>query len=183
MPSAPTPPPFLLLGQVLRPHGVRGELRLEVLTDYPERIVKGTTVYLGLDAQNSAAAVPYEVVQARPHQQYLIVLLKGVNDRNQAELLREHFVMIPLADAVPLEEDEFYLYQLIGLEVYTETGERLGEIIEVVETGANDVYVVQGSRGEILLPAIDECVLDIDLDAEKVTVRLLDGLLGDETKE
>jgi 16S rRNA processing protein RimM len=183
MPPADTRPPFLLLGQVLRPHGVRGELRLDVLTDYPERIAPGMKVYLGLDPDNAATTVPYQVVQARPHQQYMILQLEGLEDRNQAELLREQFVMIPVTDAVPLEDDEFYLYELIGLKVYTENGELLGEISEVLETGANDVYVIQGPRGEILLPATDECVVDIDLEAEKITVHLLDGLLGAAAQE
>jgi 16S rRNA processing protein RimM len=80
---------------------------------------------------------------------------------------------------IPLEEGEFYLYQAIGLAVYTDEGEHLGQIAEIIETGANDVYVVHGPRGEVLLPDIEECVLEIDLDAKKMTVHLIDGLLPD----
>jgi 16S rRNA processing protein RimM len=87
--------------------------------------------------------------------------------------------MIPLEDAVPLEDDEFYLYQAIGLDVYTDEGDHLGHVVDILETGANDVYVVQGQRGEVLLPAIDDCVLDVDIAAGKMTVHLLDGLLPD----
>ncbi len=177
MPSSE--PAFLLLGQVLRPHGVRGELRINVLTSYPERIVPGTEVYLGSNPDDAASAVRYVVKGARTHHQYLILQLEGINDRNEADFLREQFVMVRLEDAVPLEEDEFYLFQALGLKVYTEEGEHLGEVTEVLETGANDVYVVQGERGEILLPAIDECVLDVDIEAGKMTVRLIEGLLGD----
>lgn len=172
-------PPFLLLGRVLRPHGIRGELRIEVLTAYPERIVPAMCVYIGSDPKAAATAAEYEVTKVRTHQQYLILQLAGVLDRNTADLLRQKYVMVPLEDAVPLEEDEFYLYQAIGLSVYTVDHEHLGEIVEVLETGANDVYIVQGPRGEVLLPAIDECVIDVDLDAGKMTVHLMDGLLGD----
>jgi 16S rRNA processing protein RimM len=170
-------PCFLLLGRVLRPHGVRGELRVEVLTAYPERVVPGSCVYLGLDPEDADTAVPYSVIQARQHQQYLLLQLDDVADREAADLLRERFVMVPLEDAIPLEEDEFYLYQAIGLAVYTVTGELLGNVIEVLETGANDVYVVQGPRGEVLLPAVDDCIIEIDIDGGKMVVQLMDGLL------
>jgi 16S rRNA processing protein RimM len=173
------PPPFLLLGRVLRPHGIRGELRIEVITAYPERIVPSMRVYIGPDPEDAATAAEYEVTKARTHQQYLILQLDGVPDRDAADLLREQYVMIPLEDAIPLEEDEFYLYQAIGLAVYTVDGEHLGEVVDVLETGANDVYVVRGPRGEVLLPAIADCVIDVDLDARKMTVRLMDGLLRD----
>lgn len=171
-------PPFLLLGQVLRPHGVRGELRVNVMTAYPERIGPDMTVYLGSDPNNPDTATEYKIVQARSHQQYLILQLEGITDRNAADRLRERYVMVALAEAVPLAEDEFYLYQAIGLAVYTDAGENLGKVVEILETGANDVYVVQGPRGEILLPSIEDCILDIDIEAGKMTVHLLDGLLG-----
>lgn len=180
MPKRPaSEPAFLLLGQVLRPHGVRGELRINVLTSYPERIGPEMEVYLGTDPEDAARAVRYVVSGVRTHHEYLILHLEGVNDRNEADLLREQYVMVRLEDAVPLEEDEFYLFQVLGLDVYNEDGEHLGEVTEVLETGANDVYIVQGERGEILLPAIDDCILDVDIEAGKMTVRLIDGLLGD----
>jgi 16S rRNA processing protein RimM len=169
----------LLLGQVLRPHGVRGELRIEVLTAYPERIVPGSSLYFGTDPASAAKAVEHKVVSARRHLQYLILRLEGVEDRSTADLLRERYVMVPLEDAVPLEEGEFYLFQAIGLAVSTAEQEHLGEIVDVLETGANDVYVVQGPRGEILIPAIADCILDIDIEARTMTVQLMDGLLGD----
>ncbi|MEW6579072.1 MAG: ribosome maturation factor RimM [Chloroflexota bacterium] len=172
-------PPFLLLGRVLRPHGIRGELRIEVLTAYPERIVPEQRVYLGPDPADVSAARLYTIAQARRHQQYLILQLAEISDRNAAELLREQYVMVAFEDAVPLEDGEYYLFQVIGLNVITTDGETLGNVKEVLETGANDVFVVHGPRGEILLPVIDECVQDIDFDAGTITVRLLDGLLGE----
>lgn len=178
-PSAPPEPPFLLLGRILRPHGIRGEVRIEVLTAYPERIGPQSRIYLGADPADRRRAVAYTVVHARPHQEYLILKLEGINDRSAADLLRAQYVMVALEDAVPLEEGEFYLFQAIGLQVYTDAGEHLGQVTDVLETGANDVYVVHGARGEILLPAIDECVLRVDIAAQRMTVHLLDGLLPD----
>lgn len=172
-------PPFLLLGRVLRPHGVRGELRVEVLTAYPERIVPDMQLFLGRDPASRRTARAYRVTGVRAHQQYLILQFEGIADRDAADELRDHFVMIAFEDAAPLDEDEFYLYQLIGLDVFSDEGEHLGKVTDVIETGANDVYVVQGAHGEILLPGIDECVLEIDLESGRLTVHLMDGLLGD----
>lgn len=168
-----------MLGRVLRPHGIRGELRIDILTEYPERIVAGSKLYLGSDPEDAAAAKLYEVTKARRHQKYLILQLAEVPDRNTAELLRGQYLMIAPADREPLAEGEFYLYQLIGVAVYTDEDEHLGQIDEIIETGANDVYVVHGPRGEVLLPAIDECILEIDIDAKKMIVHIMDGLLPD----
>jgi len=169
-------PRFLLLGRILRPHGIRGEIRVEVLTAYPERITPGMVVSVGPDAAADDAP-EYEITKVRTHHQYLILQVDGIDDRDTADSLRELYVMIPLDDAVPLEDDEFYLFQAIGLAVCTDDGEDLGAVVDVLETGANDVYVVQGPRGEVLLPAIDECILDVDIEAGKMTVHLMDGLL------
>lgn len=177
--STSSNPSFLLLGRVLRPHGVRGELRLEVLTAYPERILPESKVFVGPNPEETATAVLYTVAGVRKHQQYLILHLKGLDDRAAADLLRDQFVMVAIEDAVPLEEGEFYLYQAIGLAVYTVDDEFLGQVTDVIETGANDVYVVQGPRGEVLLPDIDECIEQVNIEAGRMTVRLMDGLLND----
>lgn len=178
MPSD-NPPPFLVLGRVLRPHGVRGELRLQVTTAYPERIVPGKVVFVGPDPENTQTACEYTVTRARMHQKFLILQFETIQDRDTADMLRQQYVMVRPEDAVPLEEGEYYLYQLIGVSVYTDENEHLGTITEMIETGANDVYVVRGPRGEVLLPAIDECVLELDLDANKMIVHLMDGLVDD----
>lgn len=178
-PSAPEQPPFLLLGRVLRPHGIRGELRIEVFTAYPERIVAGMTVAIGPDPRDPTTAIDYEITQVRAHQKYLILRVEGVPDRSAADLLREQHVMIALENAVPLDDDEVYLYQIIGLAVHTQDGETIGTVTEIIETGANDVLIVHGPRGEILLPFIDDCVLDVDVDGGRITVNLMEGLVDD----
>ncbi len=172
-----TRPRYLLLGEILRPHGVNGELRMRILTDYPERIAQLEMVYLGSDP-NVAEATAYHIEHMRPHQGYGLLKLEGVDDRNQAELLREQFVMVTIEDAVPLEEGEFYLYQLIGLNVQTQTGEDLGTLTDVLDTGANDVYIVDSPRyGEILIPALEDTIVETNIDAGILTVKLPEGLL------
>ncbi len=172
-------PYYLILGEILRPHGVRGELRVRVLTDYPERVAKMKTVYMGSDP-TELDADSYTVAAARMHKDYLLLKLAEIADRNEAEKLRGLYVMVDLDHAIPLEEDEFYLYEVIGLEAYTQQGEWLGKVNNVIETGANDVYVVKGSKyGELLLPIHEETLLNIDFETGKITLVLPDGLLPD----
>ncbi len=170
-------PRFLLLGEILRPHGVRGELRMRILTDYPERIVQLEKVYLA-EKPDSSDPDAYHVQHMRMHQSYGLLKLEGIDDRDEADRLRELLVMVPLEEAVPLEEGEFYLYQLIGLSVRTTEGETLGAITDVLETGANDVYIVESPvYGELLIPVTDETVLKTDIEQGFILVSLPEGLL------
>jgi 16S rRNA processing protein RimM len=173
----PNPPKYLLLGEILRPHGVRGEVRMRVLTDYPERIAEREQVLLSED-EDGTRVQTYQPETLRMHQEYALLKLKGIDDRDAAERLRQLYVLIELEDAVPLDEGEFYLYQVIGIQVVTEDGETLGTVRDVMETGANDVYIIDSERyGEVLLPAIPSVVLKTDITAGIMTVRLMDGLL------
>lgn len=169
-------PCYLLVGRVLRPHGVRGELRIEIITDYPERLAQRAHFYLAHPG-SPAAVQRYPVEGMRFHQKVLLLKLSGCDDRNAADELRGMLVQIPIEEAAPLEEGEYYLFQLIGVQVETEQGEQLGQVVEVIETGANDVYVVRGPRGEVLLPAVDEVVLELDLESKRMVVRPLPGML------
>jgi 16S rRNA processing protein RimM len=175
--GAGTPEPrYLLVGRVLRPHGVGGELRVEIITDHPERLSEHACFYLAR-SDSPAAAHRYPVEKVRIHRDVALVKLGGCDDRNSAEELRGLLVQIPVEDAVPLEQGEYYLYQLIGVRVETEDGEALGRVADVIETGANDVYVVRGPRGEVLLPAIEDVVVELDLESKRMVVHLLPGLL------
>jgi 16S rRNA processing protein RimM len=111
----------------------------------------------------------------------MLLQLEGVADRDAAERLRGALVQIAIQDALPLDEGEYYEYQVVGIEVETEAGEPLGEIVEVLNLPeANDVFVVAGERGEVLLPVTQEVVVDLDLEARRLVVHLLPGLLDDE---
>ncbi len=178
--SRNTPPDYLLLGQIMRPHGVRGELRMRIMTDYPERIAKLKVVHLAKSVEGKGLKT-FPVRAMRMHQGHGLLLLDGVTDRDLAERLRQLYVLVRLEDAVPLEDDEFYLYELIGLSVQTEAGYELGTIKNVLETGANDVYVIDSPQyGEVLFPAIDDTIIDHDIDAGVVLVNIPDGLLPDD---
>ncbi len=131
------------------------------------------TLYLGPET------VPYTVETVRLRQSVALIKLAGCDDRNSAEPMRGWLVQIPISAAVPLAQDEYYDFQLIGIQVYTNDGEYLGRLQQVLETGANDVYVVQGPRGQVLLPAIDQVVQQLDPDAGKMVVIIPPGLLDD----
>lgn len=173
-------PQYLLLGEILRPHGVRGEMRMRIMTDYPERLINEIkTVYLG-DNPDDEGITAHTVKSARFHKEYLLITLEEVADRNEADSMRGLKVMIDIEHAVPLDEGEYYLYQVIGLTVKTVEGIEAGIIKDVIETGANDVYVVKSREfGELLLPAHDETIVSVDFDAGIITMKLPGGLLPD----
>ena len=165
----------------MRPHGIKGELRVRMMTDYPERIAKLETIYLA-DKPEPKVAKPYKVQGMRMNGNFGLLKLHEIPDRTAAEKYRGLYVLVDMEHAVPLEEGEFYLYQLIGVKVETEDGETLGMLTEVLETGANDVYIIKSERyGEILIPVTVETILKTDVDAGIMIVRLPEGLLPDET--
>lgn len=159
-------PQYLIIGRVLKAWGYRGELKVEILTDFPERFASLRTVYLGDDAKS------YSVEHARLHGKNAAVLkLGGVDSPEAGAKLRDLLVQVPTEEAVPLPEGKLYLYQLVGLKVTTVTGESLGEVTDVLDTaGANDVYVVSGNGREILLPAIPHVIKMIDIEEGSMTV-------------
>jgi 16S rRNA processing protein RimM len=161
----------LAIGRIVRPWGVRGEVKVEILTDWPERFALLEYVYLGEEA------VPYRLERFRLHQGYALLKLAGCDDRNAAESLRGQVVQVPREKAILLDEGEYYVYQIEGLEVWTDEGEFLGRVVEVLFTGSNEVYVVRGLRGEVLIPAIADVVLEVDLEGGRLVVRLVDGLI------
>ena len=161
---------FLAVGRVLRPHGVRGELLLSTLTDYPEHLSKQTVIYLGEPPQ------AHPLAGVRIHRSQLIIRLADCHDRVGADAFRDQIVQIEAQSAAPLPPGLYYHHQLIGLAVFSDQGEHLGELTEVLETGANDVYVVTGPQGELLLPVIADVIRSVDLDSHRLTVHLLEGL-------
>jgi len=163
---------FIVIGQITKPHGVRGEVRVMPHTDVPERFSWLEHVYVGEIAPKKMA-----VEHARVHQGMILLKLTAVSDRLAAEALRGEWLMVPEDEAIPLEEGEYYLFELEGLEVYTTEGELLGTLTSVIETRANNVFVVQDEQGvELLLPDTDEVIQDIDFDNGRMTVTLLPGL-------
>jgi 16S rRNA processing protein RimM len=145
---------------------------MKVLTEYPERLSGVDALYVGPDYR------PLHLERTRQHQTGLLVKFKGISDRNAAEEMRNQFVYVHIDDAIPLEEGEVYLYQIEGMQVVTDEGETLGRVTDYIETGANDVYIVTTPEGdEILLPAIPQVVVGLDVENKVMTVHLLEGLI------
>lgn len=169
-------PRFLIIGQVRRPHGVRGEVKVAVVSDEPERFARLKTVFISQDPDD-AHPQPTAVEGTRMHGRDVLLKLHGVDSPEAAAALRNAWLWVPRAEALPLAPGEYYLYQLIGLAVYTDAGIHLGELREVLETGANNVFVVVDGAREILLPDIEQVIREINFDARTMTVTPLPGLL------
>jgi 16S rRNA processing protein RimM len=176
--TQPNKPPYLILAEIHRPHGVRGEVRARILTDYPERLKTLKTVYLGADPKNpKATTYTIESIRFLP-EDIALFKFEGINDRNNVENLRDMYIMIDTDNAVPLEDDEFYTYQLIGVTLLNENGHVLGKVMDVMETGANDVLIVDSPEyGELLIPETPNLWVDLDFENGFVTIKLPDGLL------
>ncbi len=172
-----TPPPpqepvrFLDIGRVLGAHGLSGEIRVAPITDFPERFASLRTVRVGEKLR------PYEVESARVVGGEVTLKLRGVDDAAAAQALRGEVLRVPVAEAVVPPEEHYYWHQIIGLEAVTPEGESLGRVTDILQTGANDVYVVEGPRGEVLVPAIEGVVKGIDLNAGRLIVQPLPGML------
>ncbi len=164
-------PRYLTIGRVLKPWGYRGELKIEIMTDFPERFASLTTVYLGEDAK------AFIVERARLTGKSVRLKLKGIDTPEAGARLRDHLVQIPTEEAVALPKGQYYLYQLIGLRVKTTQGASLGEVVDILETGANDVYVVQNNGREVLIPAIEPVVKKVDLEQGELIIEPMEGLL------
>lgn len=158
-------PAFLILGKLRRPHGVQGEIPLEVYTQMLELLIPGSLVYVG-DAHQ-----PYTIENTRWKQELLLLKFTEVNDRTLISELTNELVYIKTNELPSLSEGDFYYHNLIGLQVYEDNGLFLGVLREVLQTGANDVYLIQNDTGdEVLIPATEEMILDIDLDQKKMVV-------------
>ncbi len=157
---------YLEAAKIVNTHGIKGELKLEPWADNAE-FLKGFK-FLYIDGK------PVKVVSSRVHNGFLIAKLEGVDDVNAAMPLKNKVVSIDRDDA-KLPKGSFFLGDLIGASVVTETGEALGKLTDVLEMPAHNVYVVTGER-EILIPAVPEFVLKTDVSAGVVTVRLIEGM-------
>ncbi len=163
---------FLVVGEILKPWGFRGEIKIKILTDFGNRLVKHKTLYLGEKAR------AFQVEHARLHSGYALVKFVGYDSDTSVAKLRGELVKIPASEAAKLKKGQYYHHQIIGLNVVTADQTPLGVITEILETGANDVYLVKTPQDkELLLPALKSVIKKIDLDAKTMTVELLPGLL------
>ncbi|HWJ04120.1 MAG TPA: ribosome maturation factor RimM [Verrucomicrobiae bacterium] len=164
----------IIVGKILATQGIKGEVRVYPYTDNPERLCKLATVYL----TREGAVRPVRVIGARRQKNIVVVRFQEITTVNEAESLRDWNIEIDKKDLRPLPEGKYYIFQLIGLKVRTCENEVLGVISEVMQTGANDVYVVKSESGkETLIPALKRVVMNVDLEAKEMVINPMPGLL------
>ena len=143
-------------------------------TDEKERFKDLKKVILDMGKEQKVL----EIQSVRFFKNLVILKFKGIDNINDIEMYKGKDLLVTREDAVPLEEGEYFIADLLDLDVYSDEDEKIGVLYDVMQTGANDVYVVKTEEGkEILLPAIDECILDIDLEESRMTVHIMEGLL------
>lgn len=164
---------MLQVGVITDTHGIKGEVKVFPTTDDVNRFDYLKKAYI----DSKEGLIPVKVNSVKYFKQYVIIKFKGINDINDIEKYKKSPLLVTREDAVPLEEGQYYITDIIGINVYTDDGVNIGTLKEVLQTGANDVYIVRNSENkEILIPAIKQCILDIDLEKKEMKVHLLDGL-------
>lgn len=164
---------YFRVGVIANTHGIRGEVKVYPTTDDPKRF-KGMKEIL-LDTGNEL--LPLEVASARFFKNLVILKFKGIDNINDIEKYKGKDLLVSRENAIPLEEGEYYIADIIGAKVVTDEGEDFGELVDVLTTGANDVYVVKHDGKEVLLPVIPDCVLNRDMEQKIVTVHIMKGLM------
>jgi len=144
-------------------------LKVEPLTDFPERFALGCSLYV--------EGIAYAIERCRWHRGKVYIKLAGIDSTTAAAALRQRFLEVPEEELKPLSEGEYYQFQILGLEVRTTEGQPLGRVTHILSTGSNDVFVVHGEGSELLIPALDDVIKAIDLDGGWIEVELVEGLL------
>lgn len=165
---------YLEIGQIVNTFGIKGMIKVKPFTDNINRFDELSKIYI----KNKNGINEYEIEQVKYHKNMVLIKLKGIENPEQADLLRDSYLIINRDDVKPLKKDTYYIVDLIGLEVYTEEGILLGNLEDIFNTGSNDIYVVKDELGkQILLPAIKEVIKEIDLNNKKIIVHLIKGLV------
>lgn len=175
-PPSLVPPPgglgdCIAVGQVMGAFGPRGDVRVQPFSDQPDRFRTIKRVFIGDEL------VPARILGRGVHGQGITLRLDCVTTRDRARQLFGSLLYVPEAEAVALPPGEYFIHQLIGSTVVTNDGGPLGEVVEVLRTGANDVYVVRGPQGELLVPVIPDVVTSVDVATRTITVTLLPGMI------
>jgi len=164
----------LEVGQIVNTFGIKGEVKVTPFTDDINRFDNLKKVYVKTRKEDRL----YKVENVRYHKNMVLLKLEGIENPEQAELLKNAYLEIDREDAIPLKEGQYFIVDLIGLDVYTDEGKLLGKVDDIYNTGANDIYVVKDELGkQVLLPGIKEVIKQVDLDNEKIIVHLIPGLI------
>ena len=165
---------FLQVGVISSTHGVRGEVKVFPTTDDMARFKKLKQVILDTGREHKLL----EIESVKFFKQFAILKFKGIDNINDIEIYKGKRLLVDRKNAVKLQKDEYFIADMVGLEVFTEDGELFGTMKDVLETGANDVYIIDSPQhGEVLIPAIKQCILDVDIENKKMTIHLMEGLV------
>ena len=165
---------LLQVGVISSTHGVRGEVKVFPTTDDVKRFKKLKKVILDTGKEQ----LPLEIEGVKFFKQFVILKFRGIDNINDIEKYKGKRRLVDREHAVKLKKDEYFIADMIGMDVFTEDGELFGALKDVMETGANDVYIIEMSDGkEVLVPAIKQCILDVDIENRKMVIHLLEGLV------
>lgn len=165
---------LLEIGQIVNTYGIKGFLKVVPYTDDITRFEKLNSIYIQTK-RNLETVIIEEVKYSK---NLVLLKIKGIDNINDAEIYKNCYIKIDRSDAVELPEDSYFIIDLIGIRVYTDEGEELGDIVDVFPTGANDVYVVKNEIGkQVLLPAIGDVIKSVDIESKKMLVHLIEGLV------
>jgi len=165
---------LLQVGVITSPHGLRGEVKVFPITDDVNNFKKYKEVILDTGKEK----LTLEIGGVKFFKKFVILKFKGIDDINDVEEYGKAGLWIKREQSVPLKKGEYFIADLIGLAVFTEDGKQFGTLKDVMQTGANDVYIIESKEhGEVLVPAIKDCILDIDIEQKRMDIHLLDGLV------
>ena len=165
---------YLEIGQIVNTFGIKGMVKIKPFTDDINRFDRLKKIYIS----NKNGKKEYQIQEVKYHKNMVLMKLEGVDTPEQADLLRQSYLLVDRADEEPLEEGVYYIVDLLGLEVYTDDNKLLGKVEDIFNTGSNDIYVVKDEMGkQILLPGIPDVLKNVDLEKGRITVHLIPGLI------
>jgi len=167
-------PEYIIVGRITRPHGVKGAVRVEPLTEDPNRFHALKSVWIGNEDQPQES---FDIQKVQVANKFVILSFLQIQDRNKAELLRQKYLFIHRDDLISLDEDDVFLFELVGMTVHTEKGEHVGIVQDVIEYPASQVLIVQNNDHEYMIPDVPEIVIDVNAEKSIITIRPIEGLL------
>lgn len=165
---------YLEIGQIVNTFGIKGMVKVKPFTDNIERFSNLEKIYI----KNKSGQTEYKIQEVKYHKNMVLVKFEGIENPEQADLLRNSYLIVDRETEEPLEPGRYYIVDMIGLDVFTDDNEYLGKLEDIYNTGSNDIYVVKNELGkQVLLPAIEDVIKNIDMDNKKVIVHLIPGLV------
>ncbi|MBN1482029.1 16S rRNA processing protein RimM [candidate division KSB1 bacterium] len=174
MPPGPAKLDYVIVGRIIKPHGERGAVKVEAITDDPNRYTLLKYVFLGPEDQPGDI---FQIISVEFQNKFVILTLDGINTRELADELRNQYLFIPVDQTMPLTDGSIYIYDLIGMEVYTKKGDYVGRVTDYQECPANGLFVVEYKKRELLLPDVPAIVKDVNLDSGRIVINPIEGLL------